>query len=301
MRKKHPVVFGILLLGLTGMIFFLLVYAMGLMSGQQGAFMSDNKVGIVEVEGSISDSQEIVRQLNEFGKEERIRAVVLRVNSPGGGMAPSQEIYDAVVELKKKKKVVVSMGSLAASGGYLISCAADKIVANPGTITGSISAVMHFANVEELLKKVGLKSSVIKSGKYKDIGSPLREMTEDEKTILQDLVDDIYDQFLDTVSRDRKIAKEQLRRIADGRVFSGRQAQKLGLVDFLGDMGYAVRLAGKMSGIEGIPEVVYPTVKSPSFWDFVLRNMFWAILGELQGEKPGLRGSHYLLNDMTPS
>jgi len=301
MRKKHPVVFGILLLGLTGVIFYLFVYGLGLMSGQRGSFMSDNKVGVVEVDGIIGDSQEIVRQLNEFGKEERIRAVVLRVNSPGGGIAPSQEIYDAVVELKKKKKVVASMGSLAASGGYLISCAADKIVANPGTITGSISAVMHFANVEELLKKVGLKSSVIKSGKYKDIGSPLREMTEDEKTILQNLVDDIYDQFLDTVSRDRKIAKEQLRSIADGRVFSGRQAQKLGLVDFLGDMGYAVRLAGKMSGIEGVPEVVYPTVKAPSFWDFVLRNMFWAIMGELQGGKPGLRGSHYLLNEMTPA
>jgi len=285
------------LLGLTGVLFYLFVYGMGLMSGERGAFLSDNKVGVVEVEGIISDSQEIVRQLNEFGKEKRIRAVVLRVNSPGGGMAPSQEIYDAVVELKKKKKVVVSMGSLAASGGYLISCAADKIVANPGTITGSISAVMHFANVEELLKKVGLKSSVIKSGKYKDIGSPLREMTEDEKTILQNLVDDIYDQFLDTVSRDRKIAKEQLRSVADGRVFSGRQAQKLGLVDFLGDMGYAVRLAGKMSGIEGIPEVVYPTVKAPSLWDFVLRNMFWAIMGKLQGENPGLRDSHYLLNE----
>jgi len=297
MRKKHPVVFGILLLGLTGVLFYLFVYGMGLMSGERGAFLSDNKVGVVEVEGIISDSQEIVRQLNEFGKEKRIRAVVLRVNSSGGGMAPSQEIYDAVVELKKKKKVVVSMGSLAASGGYLISCAADKIVANPGTITGSISAVMHFANVEELLKKVGLKSSVIKSGKYKDIGSPLREMTEDEKTILQNLVDDIYDQFLDTVSRDRKIAKEQLRSVADGRVFSGRQAQKLGLVDFLGDMGYAVRLAGKMSGIEGIPEVVYPTVKAPSLWDFVLRNMFWAIMGKLQGENPGLRDSHYLLNE----
>ena len=285
------------MLGLTGVLFYLFVYGMGLMSGERGAFLSDNKVGVVEVEGIISDSQEIVRQLNEFGKEKRIRAVVLRVNSSGGGMAPSQEIYDAVVELKKKKKVVVSMGSLAASGGYLISCAADKIVANPGTITGSISAVMHFANVEELLKKVGLKSSVIKSGKYKDIGSPLREMTEDEKTILQNLVDDIYDQFLDTVSRDRKIAKEQLRSVADGRVFSGRQAQKLGLVDFLGDMGYAVRLAGKMSGIEGIPEVVYPTVKAPSLWDFVLRNMFWAIMGKLQGENPGLRDSHYLLNE----
>ena len=285
------------MLGLTGVLFYLFVYGMGLMSGERGAFLSDNKVGVGEVEGIISDSQEIVRQLNEFGKEKRIRAVVLRVNSSGGGMAPSQEIYDAVVELKKKKKVVVSMGSLAASGGYLISCAADKIVANPGTITRSISAVMHFANVEELLKKVGLKSSVIKSGKYKDIGSPLREMTEDEKTILQNLVDDIYDQFLDTVSRDRKIAKEQLRSVADGRVFSGRQAQKLGLVDFLGDMGYAVRLAGKMSGIEGIPEVVYPTVKAPSLWDFVLRNMFWAIMGKLQGENPGLRDSHYLLNE----
>lgn len=301
MRKKHPVAIGVMLLGLAGVIFWLLVYAMGLMSGHRNTFMSANKVGVVEVEGVINDSQEIVRQLDEFGREDRIKAVVLRINSPGGGIAPSQEIYGAVTELKKKKKVVASMGSLAASGGYLVSCAADKIVANPGTITGSISAVMHFANVEELLKKVGLRSSVIKSGRYKDIGSPLREMTEDEKVLLQNLVDDIYEQFLDTVSRDRKIDKEQLRSIADGRVFSGRQAQKLGLVDFLGDMGYAVRLAGKMSGIEGVPEVVYPTVVSPSFWDFVFRNMFRAVMGELQREKPGLRGSDYFLSDMTPS
>ena len=271
--KKHPVLFGIILLGLVSLIFFLAVYGLGSFTKEWQAFSRGGKVGVVSIEGVISDAGEIVDQLDEYGTDDRIKAVIIRIDSPVGGVAPSQEIYDAVSDLKKKKKVIVSMGAYAASGGYLIACAADRIVANPGTITGSISAVMHFATVEELLKKVGLKASVIKSGKYKDIGSPLREMKPDERALLQGLVDDIYDQFLDIVCRDRKIEKEELRKIADGRVFTGRQALKLRLVDFLGDMKYAVRLAGKMSGIVGEPDVVYAEKQRPSLWQLILRDM----------------------------
>ncbi len=177
----------------------------------------------------IADSLEICRTVDKFGKDGSITAVVLRVDSPGGGVAASQEIYDAILELKKTKKVVVSMGSIAASGGLLIACAADKIVANPGTITGSISAIMQFANFEELLKKVGVKSAVVKSGEYKDIGSPLRDMTPEEKVIVQDLVDDIYNQFVDVIVKERKLSREKVIEIADGRVFSGRKAKELGL------------------------------------------------------------------------
>ena len=269
--RKHPVLLGIFLLFLVGAAFFLLVYALGSVTEDKQSFSLNNKVGVVKIEGFIGDTHDAVEQMNQFGKDDSIKAVILRIDSPGGGVASSQEIYQAVTDLKKKKKVVASMGSVAASGGYMVACASDKIVANPGTLTGSISAVMHFANVEELLKKVGLKASVVKSGKFKDIGSPVREMTPDEKVLLQDLVDDISDQFIEMVSKDRNISKENVRKIADGRVFTGRQAHKLGLVDYLGDMGYAITIAGEMAGIKGKPDIVYPKKKGLKFWDYFFR------------------------------
>jgi protease-4 len=292
--RRHPVIFGIFLLFLVVTVFFLLVYVLGSSTEDKHSFALDNKVGIVRVEGFIGDTRDVVEQLNQFGKDDAIKAVVLRIDSPGGGVASSQEIYAAVTDLKKKKKVITSMGSLAASGGYMVACATDKIVANPGTMTGSISAVMHFANVEELLKKLGLKASAVKSGKFKDIGSPVREMTTEERALIQELVDDIYDQFLDMVARDRNIPKENLRKIADGRIFTGRQAQKLGLVDYLGDMGYAVTLAGEMSGIKGKPEVVYPKKKGSRFWDYLFREMFTALEHEMLGKREQFNGILYL-------
>jgi protease-4 len=292
--RRHPVIFGIFLLFLIVTVFFLLVYVLGSSTEDRHSFALDNKVGIVKVEGFIGDTRDVVEQLNQFGKDDAIKAVVLRIDSPGGGVASSQEIYAAVTDLKKKKKVITSMGSLAASGGYMVACATDKIVANPGTMTGSISAVMHFANVEELLKKLGLKASAVKSGKFKDIGSPVREMTAEERALIQELVDDIYDQFLDMVARDRNIPKENLRKIADGRIFTGRQAQKLGLVDYLGDMGYAVTLAGEMSGIKGKPEVVYPKKKGSRFWDYLFREMFTALEHEMLGKREQFNGILYL-------
>ncbi|MEN6318730.1 MAG: signal peptide peptidase SppA [Syntrophaceae bacterium] len=292
--RKHPVIFGIFLLFLVSVVFFLLVYSLGSVKDNKRSFTLDNKVGVVKVEGFIGETHDIVEQINQFGKDDNIKAVILRIDSPGGGVASSQEIYEAVVELKKKKKVIASMGSIAASGGYMIACAADKIVANPGTLTGSISAVMHFANAEELLKKIGLKASVVKSGKYKDIGSPVREMTPEEKALLQELVDDIYDQFLDMVAKDRNMKKENLREIADGRVFTGRQAHKLGLVDYLGDMGYAVKLAGEMAGIKGIPEIEYPKKKGTKFWDYVFREMFTAFNEQMRGRVEQFNGILYL-------
>lgn len=292
--RKHPVLLGILLFFLVGVAFFLLVYALGSVTEDKQSFSLNSKVGVVKIEGFIGDTHDVVEQMNQFGKDDSIKAVILRIDSPGGGVASSQEIYQAVNELKKKKKVVASMGSVAASGGYMVACATDKIVANPGTLTGSISAVMHFANVEELLKKVGLKASVVKSGKFKDIGSPVREMTPEEKALLQDLVDDISDQFIEMVSKDRNIPKENVRKIADGRVFTGRQAHKLGLVDYLGDMGYAVTIAGEMAGIKGKPDIVYPKKKGLKFWDYFFREMFTALEGQIKGKVEHLNGILYL-------
>jgi protease-4 len=270
--RKHPVIYGVLLLFALGFVFYLFFYRAGAHTVKNKTFFLNDKVGVVSVNGIIHDSMEITEQLGDFGRDDSIVAVVLRIDSPGGGVAASQEIYDAVIELKKKKKVVASMGSVAASGGLLIACAADKIVANAGTITGSISAIMQFANFEELLKKIGLKSSVVKSGKYKDIGSPLRDMTPEERKIIQDLIDDIYNQFVDVIVRDRNITRKQVVAIADGRVFTGRQAKEYGLVDYLGDMGSAAKLASQLAGRDGKYDLVYPQKKRASILDYVFES-----------------------------
>ena len=270
--RKHPVIYGVLLLFVLGFVFYLFFYKAGAHTVKNKTFSLNDKVGVVSVNGIITDSMEITEQLGDFGRDDSIVAVVLRIDSPGGGVAASQEIYDAVIELKKKKKVVASMGSVAASGGLLIACAADKIVANAGTITGSISAIMQFANFEELLKKIGLKASVVKSGKYKDIGSPLRDMTPEERKIIQDLIDDIYNQFVDVIVRDRNIPRQQVVAIADGRVFTGRQAKEYGLVDYLGDMGSAAKIASQLAGKDGKYDLVYPQKKRASILDYVFES-----------------------------
>lgn len=291
--RKHPVILGLCLLLLVGLFFLLLIALMGSLFGQRTLTWGEH-VGVVTIEGVIRDSQETSRQLDAFGKDSSIKAVVVRIDSPGGGVTSAQEIYDAVLAVKKKKKVVASMGSLAASGGYLIACAADRIVANPGTVTGSISAIMHFANAEELLKKIGLKSSVVKSGRFKDIGSPTRPMTDDEKALIQSLVDDTYDQFLEVVARGRRIPKEDLRTMADGRLFTGRQAQKLGLVDELGDLNHAIRLAGTLSGIKGEPDVIYSGKKKATFWEMILQQAFISLVGELKKSDTRTEGLNFL-------
>jgi protease-4 len=291
--RKHPVTLGICLLLLIGLFFLLLMVLAGSIFDKRTLTWGE-RVGVVTIEGVIRNSQEVSRQLDAYGKDGSIKAVVIRIDSPGGGVTPSQEIHDAVLAVKAKKKVVASMGSVAASGGYMIACATDRIVANPGTITGSISAMMHFANTEELLRKIGLKSSVVKSGRFKDIGSPTRPMTEDERVLIQALVDDTYEQFLDIVAKGRRIPMEDLRRMADGRLFTGKQALKLGLVDELGDLRHAIRLAGSLSGIEGEPAVVYPAKKKSTFWDLIIQQAITALVGELKQGESRSEGLNYL-------
>ena len=293
MMRKHPVILGFCLLLMMGLLFILVTVLAGSFWGQQTPVWGE-RVGVVTVEGVIRNSQDLVRQFDEYGKDTRIKAVVVRIDSPGGGVTPAQEIYDAVLALKKKKKVVASMGALAASGGYLVACAADRIVANPGTLTGSISTIMHFADAEELLKKIGLRSSVVKSGRFKDVGSPTRPMTADEKAMLQSVVDDTYDQFLDVVEKGRRISKEELRKLADGRLFTGRQAQKLGLVDELGDLSYAIRLAGTLAGVEGEPKVVYPVKKRSTFLELLVQKAVSSLVEELNLNDTPSGGLNYL-------
>ena len=191
-------------------------------------------VGIVEVNGAIVSPDEAVNLIKKYRDNSAIKAIVLRVQSPGGGVAASQEIYQAVRNARTSKPVVCSMGEVAASGGYYIACACDTIVANPGTLTGSIGVIMEFMVAEELIKKAGLKFEVLKAGQNKDLGSPFRQMTPEERTLLQGMIDDVHSQFIEAVAEGRQLSPDSVRMFADGRVFSGRQALALRLVDKMG-------------------------------------------------------------------
>lgn len=215
-----------------------------------------DKLALVRIEGPIIDSKNAVDEIKEYAKDPAIKAIVLRVDSPGGAVAPSQEIYEEVKKALAKKKVVVSMGSLAASGGYYISSPASRIVANPGTLTGSIGVIMEIPNIEGLMSKVGVKTEVIKSGRHKDLASVFRGVGKEERDILQGVLDDVHEQFIKSVSEGRKMPLEDVRKLADGRIFTGKQAMAAGLVDELGNLEDAIKTAGKLVGIKGEPEVV---------------------------------------------
>jgi len=220
----------------------------------------EDRIGLIRVEGVILDAKDTVADIKRFGDSSSIKAIVLRIDSPGGGVVPSQEIHDAVqrVRNKQNKTVVASMGTVAASGGYYIAAAADWIIANPGTLTGSIGVIMELVNLEGLLKKVGVEGIVVKSGHYKDIGSPFRRMSADDRRILQAVMDDVHDQFIEAVAEGRSLDVAAVRALADGRIFTGRQAVDAKLVDELGDLDDAVRIAAEMVGIKGEPSVVEP-------------------------------------------
>jgi protease-4 len=234
--------------------------------------IGDKKVALIRIEGVILDAKDIIEELKNYSEDSSVKAVVLRVNSPGGAVAPAQEIYKEIIRLKENKKVVVSMGAIAASGGYYISCPADMIVANPGSLTGSIGVIMEIPNFEGLMKKIGVKTEVIKSGKHKDIASAFRSMTPEERKILQEVLDDVHEQFIQAVSKSRKIDYRKVEKFADGRIFTGRKAKELGLVDVLGNLEDAITLAGKLSGIKGKPHVVTKKRKF-SIWDILGGNI----------------------------
>lgn len=221
---------------------------------------TDDRIALIRVEGVILDSQTTIGDLKRFSENPSVKAIVIRIDSPGGGVVPSQEIHDAVkrVRSKNNKAVIASMGSVAASGGYYIAAATDRIVANPGTLTGSIGVIMETANLEGLLQKIGVEGVVIKSGKYKDVGSPLRKMSADEKGLLQAVMDDVHKQFIEAVAEGRSLELRAAQALADGRVFTGRQAKEAKLVDELGDLEDAIQLAAEVVGIEGEPKVVEP-------------------------------------------
>lgn len=249
-------------LGITIALFFifaLILYFYGARQlGDTTPFIgTGRKIAILEIKGIIKDSKDIIILLDRYSKDKGVRAIVLRIDSPGGTVGSSQEIYEEVKKVKRRKKVVASLGSMATSGAYYIASASDKIVANPGTITGSISVAMEFPQFKKLLEKIGVKGMVIKSGPYKDIGSPLREMKREEKELLQEVVNDIHMQFVRAVAKSRELPVEKVKTIADGRIFSGLKAKELNLVDALGNLNDAIKIAAKLAGIKGKPRVVY--------------------------------------------
>ncbi len=223
------------------------------------------KVGVVRIEGVIYNADETIQAIKQFREDDDVKAILLRIDSPGGGVGPSQEIYREVRKTITNKKVAVSMGSVAASGGYYIAAGADKIMANPGTITGSLGVIMQYTDFSELLKTIGLAPVVIKSGAYKDIGSPVRPMTEPERKILEDFTAKIHEQFKRDIAEGREMEMEKVNEVADGRIFTGEEAKDLGLVDRLGNFEDAIEWTGRLGGIEGEVRPVYLPERERSF------------------------------------
>jgi protease-4 len=250
--------------------FLLLLALMVFFQGSGDGLSSRGDIAVVEINGPIVESKEIVDQLDRVAKNKHIQGLLLRINSPGGGVGSSQEIYQAVLRVAKDKKVVASLGGIAASGGYYIAVAAHKIVANPGTVTGSIGVLMDYINVEQLLGFLRLHVELLTAGRLKDTGSPLKPLTPEDRSFLQSILDNMHAQFKKAVQEGRGLTAEQVDRLADGRIFTGEQAMKVGLVDQLGNRQTALDLAKELLGIEGEPKLLYPKKKPSKLLDLLI-------------------------------
>jgi protease IV len=255
---------------LCGLFFIALFAAMMMMSDGESFVGGGDRLAVIPVEGVIDDelAKTVNRHLKQYGNDSRVKAIILRIDSPGGGVSASQEIYREVKRIKdeKKKKVFVSMASVAASGGYYIACPADKIFANPGTITGSIGVIAEWFNFKELADWAKVKPVVFKSGEFKDTGSPTRDLTDREKKYFQGMINELYRQFVGAVTEGRKgrggesgeLTEEQIKNLADGRIYTGEGAKKYGLIDEIGNYEDAVKDAAKQVGIKGEPQIITP-------------------------------------------
>lgn len=284
--RRHPLLFFFLIF--SGMAAFTLIaltliFALGTGVSEyeiMGGATEGEQVGVVEVRGLIADSQETIRQLRRFREDENIKAIVLRVNSPGGVVGPSQEIFREVQKTRKTKKVIASMGAVAASGGYYVVASADGIIANPGTITGSIGVIMEYTNFKELLTKIGLSPVVIKSGEFKDTGSPVRDITPQEEKYLEAFVGELHEQFVAAIAEGRQMEIDAVRKLADGRIYTGADAKTLGLVDRIGNLEDAIEWAGQMAGIKGAVTAVYIPARKASLLRLLSESTLRNLLGQ---------------------
>jgi protease-4 len=264
-RQKHPILLGLFIL--TG-IFFLFLGGISLLisslissNSKTDIFTKKEGVGIIELKGLIVSSEQILKHLTEFRNNPNVKSIVLRIESPGGAVGAAQEIYKEVKRTNEVKPVVASMGSMGASGGYYAALGADNIIANPGTMTGSIGVIVKFPNLEGLFEKIGYKSEVIKSGPLKDVGASNRPLSEEERNLMQDLIDNVYNQFVRDIAAARSMPEETIFELADGRIYTGEQALEVGLIDSLGNFTDAITLAADMGGLDTKdPQLIYPKV-----------------------------------------
>lgn len=276
MAKRSDFVLGSMIVGVTIMIIVFVSLYVSQRKAYDGVQLSSRgeKIAVVELWGTIYESRRIVNEFKEYGKHRSVKAVVFRIDSPGGGVAASQEIYQAVKRVRDSgKPVVASLGSVAASGGYYVACGADTIMANPGTTTGSIGVVAEFPIVKGLLDKIGVRFEMIRGGRYKGTGSPYQEFTEDQRRRLQKYLDDAYAQFVDVVSEEREIPRSKVLTLADGSIYTGRQALDLGLIDVIGDYEDAVKMAAQLGGIHGDPLVVKIRRRRVTLLDLVVQQI----------------------------
>ncbi len=285
-KNRDKIIVAVIIISVIFMFFIISAILFGFSRGNAGFDFASlgGRVALVDIKGVIVSSEDIVRQLRKYEDDGSVKALVLRIDTPGGGVAASQEIYDQLSKFKDAGKfVVVSMGSVAASGGYYIACAADSIVANPGTVLGSIGVIISFPIIERLMDKVGVSMEVIKSGDLKDVGNYARQITTADRKMLQALIDDSYDQFINVIAESRDLKIESVREFADGSVFTGRQGMELGLIDRLGTLQDAIAVAGELADLGDDPR----TVKERPF-----KRPWWDMLMKMAGFDPEFLGLH---------
>ncbi|MBF0228097.1 MAG: signal peptide peptidase SppA [Desulfamplus sp.] len=279
--RRHPFLFFTMIMSAIATSFMIFLIAIVIASSAlvksdftASRLHNDANIGVVEIIGPIVSSKEVIEHIKSFRDKNSIKAIVVRIDSPGGGVGPSQEIYKEILKVRKIKKVVASMGSVAASGGYYAAASCDGIVANPGTITGSIGVIMEYANFQKIVEKIGLSPIVIKSGEYKDIGSPMRDIKENERKLLQNVVNEIHGQFVRDTAKGRNIAIETMTKLADGRIYTGESALSLKLVDKLGNLDDAVEWAGELAGVKGKLKIAYPEEDKSEFLKKLVTSLF---------------------------
>ena len=294
MARRRDIVIGVIIgTSLLFVVGFMVLMFVGMMASDGDVSFGSfgGSIGVIPMAGVMDEStgRPVIEYLERWRDVGSIKAIVIHVNSPGGGTAIAQEIHDAILKTREKKPVVVSMAGVAASGGYYIACAADRIVANPGTVTGSIGTIMSFHTFQGVFDKVGIGTEVIKSGEFKDVGDYSREMSHEEELMLKSVVMDSYEQFVEAIATGRNMDKEDVYAVADGSIYTGLQAYNLGLVDTLGGLADAVELAADLAGLEGKPEVVRPREKRRSFFSDLLTGVLGTLGQEIKDAGVGPR------------